>query len=389
MRRVIAADASSQCGPRQVPVTFRRNKSRILSLLWVWDARAPSDSFQKTFTPNQEDPSHDPLHHQPVDPHGVTDRDLAASRRRLRHALPSPVVCGSADGAGRPTRGRCAADGGRHAPPWRPFQPPPPRELPTVPAGSQLTLPANFLGPQPGSVLMVFSDIKLPVQVDRWDTTGVTITLPPMAIKDAVVIRVDVVLPNGKLGHTQELRVTAPAPVVLHPVSPAPPLPTQPTIAASRQQAVGCRPSSCAGRRRRVRSSCRRPRAASAAAARPSSGQLVRRGLPMQGNGTPDRPFVLPAAQPVNAASAAAPQPTAAAVLDVPTADAVDDDAWLENNPILQEGVPTDPSVIPPADVTSPMSDPELGDAVQPSAPISARGVTTALSIFAQILLSK
>ena len=103
---------------------------------------------------------------------------------------------------------------------------------PTVPAGSTITLPGNFLGQQPGSVLMVFNNIKLPVQVDKWSQTGVTITLPPMAIKDAVVIRLDILLPHGQLGHTQKLLVTAPAPVVLHPTAPTSPLPTNPALQA-------------------------------------------------------------------------------------------------------------------------------------------------------------
>jgi hypothetical protein len=103
-------------------------------------------------------------------------------------------------------------------------------QYPVVPSGSTLTIPANFLGNQPGSVLMVFDNIKLPVQVNNWTMTGVTVTLPPMAIKDSVLIRLDVLLPHGKLGLTQKIRVTAPAPVVLHPTAPTSPLPTNPAL---------------------------------------------------------------------------------------------------------------------------------------------------------------
>ncbi|MEZ6119600.1 MAG: hypothetical protein R3C28_23945 [Pirellulaceae bacterium] len=99
-------------------------------------------------------------------------------------------------------------------------------QFPEVPAGATMTLPGNFLGNNPGSVFMVFKDIKLPVQVQNWTMTGVTITLPPMAIKDAVLIRVDVVRPDGSLAHSQKLRVTAPAQVILHPTAPTSPLPT-------------------------------------------------------------------------------------------------------------------------------------------------------------------
>ncbi len=104
--------------------------------------------------------------------------------------------------------------------------------FPSVPAGATLTIPANFLGNDPGSVFMVFRDIKLPVQIHSWNSTGVTITLPPMAIKDAVLIRLDIVLPDGRLGHSQKLNVTAPAPVILHPVAPTSPLPTNAALSS-------------------------------------------------------------------------------------------------------------------------------------------------------------
>jgi len=79
---------------------------------------------------------------------------------------------------------------------------------------------------------MVFNDIKLPVQVNSWNESGVTISLPPMAIRESVLVRLDIVLPDGRLGHTQKLYVTAPAPVVLHPVAPTSPLPTNAALQA-------------------------------------------------------------------------------------------------------------------------------------------------------------
>ena len=88
------------------------------------------------------------------------------------------------------------------------------------------------------SVFMVFNNIKLPVQINNWSMTGVTITLPPMAIKTMVVIRLDIVLPNGKLGHTQKLNVTPPAPVVLHPTAPTSPLPTNAALQAQTNPAA-------------------------------------------------------------------------------------------------------------------------------------------------------
>jgi hypothetical protein len=47
-----------------------------------------------------------------------------------------------------------------------------------------------------------------------------------MAIKEAVLIRLDIILPHGQLGNTQKILVTAPAPVILHPTAPTSPLPT-------------------------------------------------------------------------------------------------------------------------------------------------------------------
>ena len=101
------------------------------------------------------------------------------------------------------------------------------KNLTAVPAGSTLTLPSNFLGVHPGSVFLTFANIKLPVQIVNWTESGVTIKLPPMAIRHDVMVRIDVILPHGKIAHTQHLLVKPPAAVVLHPVLPTSPLPTQ------------------------------------------------------------------------------------------------------------------------------------------------------------------
>ena len=115
-----------------------------------------------------------------------------------------------------------------------PLPAPPKEDLPSVPAGSTMTLPTNFLGNAPGNVFMVFQNIKLPVQLLKWSPNGVTITLPPMAIKHPVKVRIDVVLPNGSLGHQQRLIVTPPAPVIFHDTVQSSPLPTFPALPASK-----------------------------------------------------------------------------------------------------------------------------------------------------------
>ena len=106
-------------------------------------------------------------------------------------------------------------------------------QLPSAPAGSTLTLPANFLGPAPGSVFMVFKDIKLPVQIVNWSNESITVTLPPMAIRHDVRIRLDVILPHGQVGLQKLLVVTPPADVVLHPTAPQSPLPTNAALQAA------------------------------------------------------------------------------------------------------------------------------------------------------------
>ena len=102
----------------------------------------------------------------------------------------------------------------------------PQERLASAPSGSTITLPANFLGDHPGSVFMVFNNIKLPIEIVKWCNTGVTIKLPPMAQRHSLRVRLDVVLPHGKLGLQQRLLITPPADVILHPVAPTSPLPT-------------------------------------------------------------------------------------------------------------------------------------------------------------------
>ncbi|MFC1758679.1 hypothetical protein ACFL2H_07915 [Planctomycetota bacterium] len=98
--------------------------------------------------------------------------------------------------------------------------------LASVPAGSSMTLPANFLGDQPGSVFLVFGNIKLPVQVMKWCNESVTIKLPPMSVRNPLQVRIDVVLPHGQIGLQRRFMLTRPADVILHPSSPTSPLPT-------------------------------------------------------------------------------------------------------------------------------------------------------------------
>ena len=108
---------------------------------------------------------------------------------------------------------------------------PAPAQLPSVPAGSTLSLPGNFLGPVAGHVFLVLNEIKLPAQIVSWNPNGVTVTLPPMAVKQSSPARLDVIMPQGRVINKVKILLTPPAPLVLHPTSPASPLPTGPAPA--------------------------------------------------------------------------------------------------------------------------------------------------------------
>ena len=109
---------------------------------------------------------------------------------------------------------------------------PPVEQLPSVPSGATLTLPGNFLGPVAGHVFLVFENVKLPAQIDDWNPNGVTITLPPMAVKQPTPARIDVLLPQGQAMQQVKILLTPPAPLVLHASAPASPLPTGPMASA-------------------------------------------------------------------------------------------------------------------------------------------------------------
>ena len=104
-------------------------------------------------------------------------------------------------------------------------------QLPPVPAGSTLSLPGNFLGPVAGHVFLVLNDVKLPAQIVAWNPNGVTITLPPMAVKHPSPARIDVIMPQGQLVNKVKILLTPPAPLVIHQSAPASPLPTGPAAA--------------------------------------------------------------------------------------------------------------------------------------------------------------
>lgn len=111
-------------------------------------------------------------------------------------------------------------------------------QLPSVPAGSTLTLPGSFLGPQAGHVFLVLNEVKLPAKIENWNPNGVTITLPPMAVKQPTPSRLDVILPQGKIARRIKILLTPPSPVVLHNRGIASPQPTAPPASGGAAQAA-------------------------------------------------------------------------------------------------------------------------------------------------------
>jgi hypothetical protein len=85
-------------------------------------------------------------------------------------------------------------------------------------------LPGNFLGPAAGHVFLVLNEVKLPVKIEAWSPSGVTVTLPPMAVKQPTPARLDVIMPQGQLVNKVSILLTPPAPLVLHASAPASPL---------------------------------------------------------------------------------------------------------------------------------------------------------------------
>jgi hypothetical protein len=84
------------------------------------------------------------------------------------------------------------------------------------------------MGPVAGHVFLVLNEVKLPTKIVSWSPNGVTVTLPPMAVKQPSPARLDVILPHGQTISSVKILLTPPAPLVIHPTPPASPLPTGP-----------------------------------------------------------------------------------------------------------------------------------------------------------------
>ena len=99
-----------------------------------------------------------------------------------------------------------------HKPLIQPVAPP----LPQVAAGSSLTIPANFLGPQPGHVFLSLGATKLPCQILSWKPESVTITLPPMGIAAPQKACLHILMPHGQVMKRVDFLLTAPPEIILH-----------------------------------------------------------------------------------------------------------------------------------------------------------------------------
>lgn len=82
-----------------------------------------------------------------------------------------------------------------------------------IPVGSRITLPGNY-GPQPGKVYLVLGAVKLPIMVEQWDETGITLTLPNVQIDSNQVVKIEIAPANN--GQVASLDITLnPAPKVI------------------------------------------------------------------------------------------------------------------------------------------------------------------------------
>jgi hypothetical protein len=62
----------------------------------------------------------------------------------------------------------------------------------SIPAGSRITLPGNY-GSQMGAVYLVINGIKLPMVVEQWNESGITLTLPVMQLTAAQQVKLEIV----------------------------------------------------------------------------------------------------------------------------------------------------------------------------------------------------
>ena len=65
-----------------------------------------------------------------------------------------------------------------------------------VPSGSQVTLTGSY--GTDGQVYLNINNVKLPLAVDQWTETGITLTLPSVQLTQAQSATIDVVAKNGK-----------------------------------------------------------------------------------------------------------------------------------------------------------------------------------------------
>ena len=102
--------------------------------------------------------------------------------------------------------------------------PAPGPRLTSVPVGSTITLPGNFLGDQPGQAFLVMGQgqVKLPLQIRNWTPGAVTLSLPPMGLVKETPAQIAILLPNGQIGNQVDVLLVAPANVIVHPNGPAP-----------------------------------------------------------------------------------------------------------------------------------------------------------------------
>jgi hypothetical protein len=80
--------------------------------------------------------------------------------------------------------------------------PNPEPDLPLVIPGSTITLFANFLGKEPGFVVVELNGTTIQADILRWEPNQVQVKLPAIGVVGVAEGRISVLLPTGQIGHS-------------------------------------------------------------------------------------------------------------------------------------------------------------------------------------------
>jgi hypothetical protein len=99
---------------------------------------------------------------------------------------------------------------------------------PEVPSGSRITLFANFLGQQPGTVLLNLAGVSKECEVVQWKPESVTTELPRLGLAEPKNIEIMIILPDGRIAKKFRLLLVPQPDVVVHGETVPLPMPPSP-----------------------------------------------------------------------------------------------------------------------------------------------------------------